>query len=339
VANLNDKEPIKPKCLDEGIHLYGSILCLDTLTTGQVSFLSSAATATRLSPPTSSGPQLIATEETIRLLESKKQHSNALLCQYNRPFSIGRLRMELLPSGAILGGASLYIESGKNRILYAPQILPQKNIMARQMQLKKASTLILGAFSADNASTVPNRKKEKDRLIQVTQAAVAQGKYPVIFCEELATAQEITKELSDVKIPVAVHNKIYRFNQVYEQFGAKIGSYSLFHPKRTKNKVLILPMVKSSAGFVRFKLPDGPLYYVECSSSIESPGPSVSKNITERFFLNSTADGKELREVIQAVGPKEIYFFGPYAKKYCEDLKHSAPKVRALFPNGETPLF
>src|SRR5690348_7431391 len=106
---------------DDGLHLANSILWLDSQDSGDLSFLSSATTS--FQPKV---PQVIATEETIKILEAYRKKPNALVCQYNRPFSIGRLKMELLPSGCVLGGASLYVETDKGRILYAPQLQTQR---------------------------------------------------------------------------------------------------------------------------------------------------------------------------------------------------------------------
>src|SRR4051812_41501371 len=123
------------KQTDDGLHLADSILWFDSQLSGDLSFLSSASS--NYLPKV---PQVIATEETIKILEACRKKPNALVCQYNRPFSIGRLKMELLPSGCVLGGASLYVETGNGRLLYAPQLQPNRIPTVRQMQLKRAST-------------------------------------------------------------------------------------------------------------------------------------------------------------------------------------------------------
>src|SRR5690606_39136062 len=111
----------------------------------------------------------------------------------------------------------------------------------RQMQLKKAHTLIIGAYHSDPNGSFPNRKKEKDRLIRSIKRAIKKKEYPVILCQPIATAQEITKFLADEGIPVAVHSTIYRVNKVYEEYGSRLGDYTMYSPKYTKEKVLIFP--------------------------------------------------------------------------------------------------
>lgn len=327
------KSLAKIRPTNDGLHLDGSILWFDSKDTGHLSFLSSASSvdSTRV-------PQVITTEETIKILEAKRKKVNALVCQYNRPFSIGRLKMELLPSGSILGGASLYVENGDSRILYAPHVQTQKSNIVRQLQLKKASTLVLGAFHEDPSKALPNRRKEKDRLVKKAQELVENGEFPVILCKSVGSAQEITKILTDQNLPVAVHDSIYKINRIYETYGASLGSYSLYSRRRTKNKIVLLPLNRKGRAPIRMPLPDRPVFYVE-ETMDESLLPEALRNVADRFYLSTTSDGKELREVINAVNPKEVYVYGPYAKRYCEDLGNMSCEVRPLFSNDQPTLF
>lgn len=321
------------KQTDDGLHLADSILWFDSQDSGELSFLSSATG--NFSPKV---PQVIATEETIKILEAYRKKPNALICQYNRPFSIGRLKMELLPSGCVLGGASLYVETDKARLLYAPQLQPHRIPTVRQMQLKRANTLVLGAYHPDPHQPMPNRKKEKDRLLEVVRDFVARGQCPTIVCEPIATAQEITKLLCDHEIPVAVHDAIFKVNNVYEAYGSKLGPYSRFAPKYAKQKVSIFPLPGRKGASIRATLPDGPIIYVESTAEV-SPTSAVARQIVERVHIASTCDGPETREIITAVSPKELFFFGPYAKRYVDELGSTVSVVKPLFANDQPTLF
>lgn len=329
-ASKSEKLTVRPT--DDGLHLDGSILWFDSHSTGDLSFLSSANLVT-----SSAVPQVIATEETVKILEAKRKRPNALVCQYNRPFSIGKLKMELLPSGSVLGGASLYVETDKGRILYAPQVQTQKTSIVRQMQLKKAQTLIVGAYHPDPNIPLPNRRKEKERLLLAVNHHVEHGKYPVILCQSIATAQELTKFLSDSGVPLACHTTIFKINRVYEAYGSNLGRYTLYSPKYTHNKVLLFPNDERTTK-LRRPLPEGPVLYVEDTLS-PSHDSEAFREVDDRFYISSTCDGKELREVISAVSPKEVYVFGPYAKSYAEELKNVCKNVLPLYSNDQPTLF
>ena len=326
------------ECSERGIKLLGSILSLDDTEGSDVSFVSAVSTPSGEIPKTNKTSQVLATEETVRLLTRRGDKLNALVCQYNRPFSIGRLKMELLPSGCVLGGASLYIEHGRKRILYAPYLQTQRTNISRQMQLKRADSLIIGAFHPDPSTSMPNRRKEKERLVSSVLKYLDQGLYPIIFCHEVGLAQEITKELTEMNVPLALHRSTHRVNKIYEQFGTKLGRYSLYDPRHTKNKVLIFPIPEHGRARFKARLPNGPVIYVEGTLG-KTDDPEASRHVYDRFFISETADGKEVREIIQAVSPKDVYVFGPYAKQYCQELKSISPKVHPLFVYGQPSLF
>lgn len=317
---------------DDGLHLADSILWFDSQSGGELSFLSSAIT-----PQQPKVPQVIATEETIKILEAYRKKPNALVCQYNRPFSIGRLKMELLPSGCVLGGASLYVETDKGRLLYAPQLQTHRIPTVRQMQLKKAHTLILGASHPDPFTPLPNRKKEKERLLEAVRKHIAGGQYPVILCEPVSIAQELTKMLTDEGIAVAVHDAVFKVNKVYESFGSKLGEYTRVSRRHTKQKVVLLPLPGRRTYLNVAGFGDAPVLSVE--STVEPVPLDDPAEVHGRFIISPTCDGPEVKEVVSLVAPKELYIFGPYAKRYVEGLQGAAPIIRPLFVNDQPTLF
>jgi hypothetical protein len=319
---------------EDGIHLVGSILWLDAQHSGDLSFLSSATSIHgRLNS------RILATEETLSILATHQQKPQSLIGQYNRPIALGPLKMELIPSGAGLGGASLYLETQQKRILYAPHIQPQKIAVARQMQLYPADTLILSAKIPYPQDKAPTRKKEKERLWQTVKAYLAAGQFPVILCEPYAIAQEITKLLTDHDIPVAVHNYIGKIHKIYESYGSILGSYTADANRyRNAKKVTLFPKLAKGRPRLRKPLPDGPIFMIEESPNAQSPG-GIFRQVAERFYLPSYCDGRELKDVIQQVNPKEVFVFGPYAKEYWAHLKNAAPKVRQLYPSHLPTLF
>ena len=317
---------------EDGLHLTDSILWLDSQNVGELSFLSSAITIQQPKVP-----QVIATEETIKILEIFRKRPNALVCQYNRPFSIGRLKMELLPSGCVLGGASLYLETDKGRLLYAPQLQTHRIPTLRQMQLKKAHTLILGTPTPDPSVPLPNRRKEKDRLLETTLQHIASGQFPVILCEPISTAQELTKMFTDVAIPVATHDTIFKVNKVYESFGSKLGEYTRLWHRQIKQKVILLPLpgrrkLLNISGF-------GEAPVLSVQPSVEPFVHEGSAKVKGRFTISPYCDGPEIKEIVTIVAPKELYIFGPYAKRYVEGLQSSVPFIRPLFVNDQPTLF
>jgi hypothetical protein len=330
------RDLIKLRSTDDGLHIADSILWLDSHLNGELSFLSSAAALahTRV-------PQVIATEETVRILEAVKKKPTALVCQYNRPFSIGRLKMELLPSGSVLGGASLYVETEKGRILYAPCLQPHPIATVRKMQVKRANALILGAFHPDPHQSLPNRRKEKERLVLALKEQINSGKNAILLCDPISTAQEITKLLSENKLPISVHPTIFRVNKVYESCGSPLGPYSLLKKRRSGPRVILLPKSRRGEANYSARNQEGTIFVIEDAlpQFRRDTSDAFATKVVDTFYLSTHCDGPELKAIIQLVAPKELYFFGPYAKRYVDEMAGICPKIKPLFVNDQPTLF
>jgi hypothetical protein len=223
-------------------------------------------------------------------------------------------------------------------MLYAPQLQTQRIPTVGQMQLKKAHTLVLGAGHPDPLAPMPPRKKEKERLLETVQAMIKEGQWPVLVTEPVSTAQELTKLLTDHDIPVAVHDAIFKVHNVYEAYGSKLGSYTRYSKKHSKQKVTLFPLPNKKTILLRSALPDGPVIYVE-NTAEETAAPTAFGAIAARFHVGSTCDGPEIKEVVAAVSPRELYIFGPYAKRYVEAFEGLCPVVKPLFVNDQPTLF
>jgi hypothetical protein len=330
------RELIKLRSTEDGLHIADSILWLDSQLSGELSFLSSASALSQTRVP-----QVIATEETVKILEACRKKPHALVCQYNRPFSIGRLKIELLPSGSVLGGASLFVETDKRRILYAPCLQPNAIATVRKMQVKKANVLILGAFHPDPHQSLPNRRKEKERLVNLMKDSLNEGRTPTILCDPISTAQEITKLFNEHGIGVAVHPTIYRVNRVYESFGSILGSYGVLGKRHSGQRVMLVPKSRRANSILPVRDNEGPFITIEDAlpQFKRDTSDAFQTTVTDTFYLSSHCDGPELKAIIQMVGPRDLYFFGPYAKRYVAEMKEMAAKVHPLYVNDQPTLF
>ena len=318
---------------EDGLHLKDSILWFDATRSGSLSFLSEPVESLK-----SIDPQIITTEETSKTLETLRKKLRPLICQYNRPFSIGRLKMELLPSGHALGGASLYVENGKQSVLYAPRVQTQKISVHRGFQLKKAKFLILSTCGSEPGLPSKNRNREKELLFGKLGDYIERNQWPFIFCQSLGLAQELTQYLSKMNVPVAVHPHIYKINKVYESYGCDLGIYSYFSSRRTKNKVVLCPLHTARKSP---QLTDSgrPVFTIRHNDEPLPEYLSASK-ICEDFQLYSMSYGQDFQEIIDQVKPKEVLFFGQHASIYAEHYQKSTGlSVRALYPNDQPTLF
>ena len=163
----------------------------------------------------------------------------------------------------------------------------------------------------------------------------------MILCDPIATAQEITKLLHEADISVAVHPTIYRINRVYESFGSMLGNYAVVGKRHSGPRVLILPKSRRNTNMSPVKDNAGPFLTIEDAlpQFRRDTADAFQTKVMDTFYLSTHCDGPELKSIIQLVAPKELYFFGPYAKRYVAEMKDMASKVRPLYVNDQPTLF
>ncbi len=320
------------------LQVKNTVLRLDSPSEGCTSFISSVLSLKKHSIK----GRIITTEETTRLLNfSKKKNPDFLICPYNQPFMLGNLKLELLPSGGVLGGASLYIEKkNSSSILYAPLLQEHKTNALRQIELREAATLILGAHLADPKKTSPaSRKKELEKLAEVVKHELELKRSPIILCNPLTCAHEITQFLDSKNIPVAVHKKIFKFHKLYESYGFSLGSFSLYNEASKEGKAILMPLDTRSKETI-YQMMKNPVIIVENTHTPKKYFiENFLKTIEHRFSLSSTTSAQGIQKIIEQVKPHRILFLGPYAKKYVKDIKASSIPTHALSLEGQPTLF
>ncbi len=327
------KNGLKILSTEDGLFLNDFILSFDSRRSKDLSFLSSA-----LNPFLNISAHIMTTEETMRILKVFGRRPNSLICQYNRSFSVGNLQMEFLPSGGLLGGASLFVETDRGTILYAPLLRTQNELLnLRSMQLKPANSLVLNAFHPIHLPSKLKKRQETNRFVQKVKNDISHGRWPVIVCPPVGLAQEVSHLLIQHEIPVAVHPSIYRVNKVYEELGSLVGQFSLFQPKRTQEMVVLLPQSR----FLRMIHDLGaerPSYLVQ--DTFIDKSPHLLCDVQDRFSFQVHADLDEIKNsILPVVKPKKLFLFGPYMKQYAEILRQDFPTLRLLFQNNQPALF
>lgn len=333
---MNHQSRIKISARDNGIHLEDSIVWFDSVKSGEVSFLSSAL---QQSAGFSRKTQIIQTLGTAKILEALGKKTKSLVCQFNRPFSVGSIKMELLPAGSVLGSSSLFLEHNGERLLYAPCAQPQKHILTRKMQLKKTDTLLVDASLPNLKISLPSRKKEKERLLdKVVQYKLKNGVYPIITASSVGVSQELTQLFSSNNIPVLVHPMTGKINKVYEDCGIKLGSYKVFSKRNSSNdRLMIMPF---ATAFQRtFNLPEGRDIFAVAHDVGSYLMLEDYRDFYETFALNTKADGPELKEIIAAAQPDRILITGQYVQKYLNEFKSLSKKIRPVYKNDQPSFF
>ncbi|MBI2603253.1 MAG: hypothetical protein HYW48_09370 [Deltaproteobacteria bacterium] len=324
---------VEIRSTDDGLLLNGSILCLDSYHSKHISFLSSA-----LYPFQNIDASIITTEETQRILQTFRRRPKALICQYNRPFSLGKLHLELLPSGGVLGGASLYVETGDSNFIYAPMLQTRMVPGLPSIQLKPAKIMVMNAPYPPDMLEAGRREAEVSRFLERIKKDYRSGKRLTVLCHPVSTAQEITQIVADEGIPVVVHPSIYQVNKIYEACGVKLGPYSRFGRRSNEEAVIILPHSRYLRVLPKMLRGGRVVYMVQ--NHLETRLPRYYTNIEDKFFFSQKASFIDIQRAIRDdVKPKVILVFGPYTKQIVDSLDSRQFPVRPLFQNNQPVLF
>jgi len=124
--------------LDGGVHLPGTLLWFDPPRRRDLCFLSSA-----LSDSPRNHGQVVTTAETAALVGLRP--GEALIARTERPFVLGKLRLELFASGFVLGAAQVRVQHAGARVVYAGFINPTHRPVAAPLVQPAADVLVLGA--------------------------------------------------------------------------------------------------------------------------------------------------------------------------------------------------
>ncbi len=132
--------PQAPVTWRDGVHLTGTPIWCDARRRQNVCFVSSADRI-----PVAEHGQLIATPITLALLAPKAGGglgAGHLAVPLRRPFTLGTLRLELIPSGRGYGAAALHADSRGRTVLYAG---PIRTVDEREAAEVRASDAVVVA--------------------------------------------------------------------------------------------------------------------------------------------------------------------------------------------------
>lgn len=322
-----------------GCHIEGSLFWFDDPVPGDICFLS-AMSRERILPW---GGKLMVSEDLGRILSISSQgyrRNNSVVCPYQHPFSIGSYEIEFLPAGAALGSASIHVRSPAWSLLYAPHAMPLQKPLTALTALKKADILVLRAVSPNLRFPSPHRKEQLRSLVEYSQSFYAKHDfYPLIVCDALGCAQEITQYLGELGIKVALSSQIYQFTKLYREAGVDLGScWSHYHQKYFRRKVLIvsphsLARLKLSASFRRSMI------YV--TGDLSSYQRHKDQGAFEKlYFLNYHSTLEDIEAVIAATSAHRVVLTGPYIRHYKEQLHSRIPSIDLMssYPNRQPTL-
>lgn len=219
-----------------GIHIKGTRLWLDAKRSADFSFVSHAHVDHAVRHK-----EILSTKETARLYEHRFGKAKFNILEYNQPKRIEGTKVELFPSGHILGGAQILIQIGGVRIVYTGDFKLRASLTAQKAEIKKCDILILESTFGLPQYVFPHPKDVHARMVEFVEDTQKRGEIPIFLAYSLGKAQEAMKILSNRGYKLSVHGTIYKIAKIYEEFGIKFKNWEHYQAGNLEGRVLIVP--------------------------------------------------------------------------------------------------
>lgn len=325
------------ECRD-GIHIKGTNFWLDARRRVDFSFISHAHIDHAVRHK-----EILATKETARLYEHRFGKAKFNILEYNQPKRFHHksksnygLKVELFPSGHILGGAQILLEIGGVKIVYTGDFKLSKCLTAKDAEVKKCDILIMESTFGLPRYIFPDRKEITERIVEFVDQAFSFGEVPILLAYSLGKAQEIMKILGNKGYKLSLHGTIFNLAKIYEELGVKFKNYEPYKTGGLEGRVLIVPpWVRGSA-----MIKDIPKKRkaILTGWALDS-GIKNFFGTDDAFPLSDHADFSELMEYARLAEPRKIYTvhgfseFPDFLRKEgfdAEQLKESTKVTKAF---------
>lgn len=313
----------------DGVHLTGTSIWCDALRARDVCFVSraDAVTAARHG-------QLCATAETLALLggaEGRRQPESVLAVPYARPFTLGTRRIELIRSGAGLGGASLLVDIDGMRVVYAGAIDVRGGGLGGVADVRSCDTVILDAALAAPGVVFEPTAALIERLVDHVRATLAAGGTAVLLVSSPARGLDVAAALSAAAIPIAAHRAI-------GQAARRIGADPLPQFSPSRSRALLWPIAARDA-LSKLTRPAGTTVALISGRALAEPGLAADLGADCAFAWTCHASADELAAYVEACGARTIYFTHRHAETMAARLDGGSRVARTLGPPMQMQLF
>ncbi len=343
--------------LARGVRIAGSRITCDALGGGEVlGFLSHAqalgalAEATPLAAPprkaASAGwvagagrHELLATEGTLALLGplGGRLRRHALPAGYGRPFALGDCRVELFPSGHLPGSASLLVEVGGRRLVYAGSVRTEAPAFgATPAELRPADALCIDGTFGDPRYVLPPPAEALARLLAFVAEARAAGQAPVLLAPPFSTAMAAAAALAGAGLTLRGHRAILAAAATFRAAGASPPAIGRFDGRLAAGEVLLWPPQAQGTSLLG-KLARPRVAFVSGFSLDADALAAVGAEVA--IPLSSQSGYAQLLAYVEACGAREVAVFRGHAEELAARLRDDGLDAYALGPPRQMELF
>jgi putative mRNA 3-end processing factor len=326
-----------------GTRLTGTVVACDATGGGDLLFLSNAlgtaGAGVRGARMRRSRGQILTTPETLALMGSAgdRLRPRALTLAYGRPFGLGTLRVELLPTGVLPGGAALACEDGGRRILYAGAArLGSPAYGAAPGEVRAATAVCIDATFGHPRFRFLSRADAEARARQFVRDTRAAGRAPVILATALGPAQDLACALAADGWQLRAHRSIVEAAAAYRRAGVNVPPMARFAGKLAGDEVLLWPATDKDAGLIR-RLGEVSVAWV--SGRVAEAAAVAALQVDVAIPYAHHADFAGLIDYVTATGAHEVAVKNGFPEDLAEALRARGLDAYVIGPPRQIDLF
>jgi len=310
VARRSRTAPVAPVTWRDGAHLTGTPIWCDARRRRDVCFVSSADRVGR-----AGHGQLIGTPATLALLGEGAGH---LAVPVRRPFTLGTLRLELIPSGSALGAAALHVDAGGRTVLYAGPIRTTGAAVAAEV--RAADAVVVAAPIGEPGHRFAPIDEVAGKISAWIRAQLASERRPVLVVDTVLDGFEVATELERAGLPIAGSRSLSE--------AAPRAKLAVRAPGKEPCAIVRVETDRVRTAELAGKTPASALV------SLRALEPHADFDVA--FAWPFAADRAQLLAWIEQTGARDVFVTGACAESIATAL---GPRARVLGPPHQMMLF
>lgn len=276
----------------------------------------------------------VATPATVRFLRRNRRRSMFLPAPPHRPFAVGDVDIELVPSGVMPGSSQVVIRRRGATILYVRRILPERIGPCEPLETPKADVVLVDAPEVSVPERTAPRRDALGSLRSWVEGTLRSGGIPVVLAEPVLAAPVLAVALEPIDCEIRFHTSIRGVLRVYAALGIRLArAWEMMGPPRP-GQVLILPHALGSRAALA-RIPGRKVALVH-DGAAPAPDP---READESFVLAMSAGARELVDHVRATGASAVHLSPTTPAAVREMLRDSGMRdVRRAGPPEQVPL-
>jgi hypothetical protein len=330
----------QPVVWRSGVHIGGTPIWCDARRARELCFVSRADRVLA-----SQHGQIIATGETLVLLARHGRGPDAaseLSVPIGRPFSLGTLRLELFRSGSAVGAASLSVDLGDRRVVYAGSVNPRGGGLGGAADQRSCTVLVLDAHYGDARFRFPPVDQSVSEAAALCRRVCGAGGAAVLLVTSALKGLDVAHRLDGAGLrtdcELLAHRLVHHAAQKLRNAGMDAPPVRRFAASRVQPGNVLLWPASRRAQLDRVGLPGGSEVVLVSGAAADSEALARAR-ASHGIAWSNQADHAALHRYVEDSGAESIHLVGRFAERMAEELAGRGLLARPLGPPVQMSLF